>query len=760
MKTRQVDLIKKFLQQEGQLPTALFEQQIIYDDEKILLFGFVDLDEALRLCQRWLVLTDQRLLLLEQREDRVRVLQSHLRLQIKRVAHVRSLGLTSFQFLGADDGPFYFEIHFSHRQKAMMEKIRFALEESVKNIEMQATDIYHSTILRPILEARNNLDAKNQDALLRLLHYLKPYKRDVVVGMGAALLGAFISLVPAYLSGVMLDEVVRPSQDGKLPAEAAMKMSMLFVAGLALTYSLRELFIWQRLKRMSIIGEKVASDLRMGLFKHIQTLGTDFFSRKHSGSLITRISSDTDRIWDFIAFGVVEVTVALGTLLGLTLVLLMRDFKLGLAMVLPIPLFLYAVYWQGERMKRIFLRAWRKWSSVTSHLSDVIPGMQVVKAFGQEEREVKRFDEKNNAFTKETFAVHNSWTSFWPLLMLCVHFTTVIMWLVARPRLLSDVNAPGHLSAGVFVSFLLYATLMVWPIEIIGQVSRMLNRALSSAYRIFEILDTRNPMPMPQKPVNMPKCAGEIEFENVFFSYDNLRQIIKNVSLKIMPGEMIGLVGMSGGGKSTITKLVARFFDATSGVVKIDGEDVKNIDPAWIKKNVGLVLQEPYLFFGSIWENIVYGVPQADEMQIIAAAKAANAHDFILKLPHGYDTIVGERGHTLSGGERQRISIARAILHNPKILILDEATSAVDSETERKIQQALDRLVKGRTTIAIAHRLSTLRQADRLLVVENGVITEAGTHSELMQRRDGKYAKLYKLQYHDQKQEVVHDCNI
>ncbi|MEK6626669.1 MAG: ABC transporter ATP-binding protein, partial [Bdellovibrionota bacterium] len=572
------------------------------------------------------------------------ILKALAREQIKTVVEIKSLGLTTLQFLGGIAGPFYFEVQFTHRQKAMIEKIRFALEEGVTNTDLSATETYQATVLKPILDARNNLADENKDALLRLLHYLRPYKKEVCIGMTAALCGAFISLIPAYLSGKLIDDVVRPYQTNQLNAEIASRLGFTFILGLIGAYVLREFFIWQRLKRMSIIGEKVASDLRNDLFEHIQTLGADFFSRKHSGSLISRIGSDTDRIWDFIAFGVVEVTVALGTLIGLAIVLLSRDFKLGFAMVMPLPFLLYAIYWQGERMKKLFIRAWRKWSVVTSHLSDVIPGIQVVKVFGQESREVKRFTQKNKDFTQETFAFHRTWTTFWPLLMLGVHTTTILMWSLATPRLISPTASPEHLSAGVFVSFLLYATLMVWPLEIIGQVSRMLNRALSSAYRIFEILDTRNPMPMSTSTKAPSECQGDIEFTNVFFSYDKLRPILKNVSFHIRPGEMIGLVGTSGGGKSSITKLLARIYDPQTGVIKLDGHDLKDLEPAWVKKNVGMVLQEPYLFFGTIWENITYGLPNASELDIIAAAKAANAHDFILKLTNGYDTVVGERG--------------------------------------------------------------------------------------------------------------------
>ncbi|MBI2519194.1 MAG: ABC transporter ATP-binding protein [Bdellovibrio sp.] len=741
------ELIQNYLKQKSDLPDGLNSFGEIVGSENVLLFSLIDLDSSLMFCLRWLVLTDKRLLLLEQKNDRLMILQELERDKIKKVVEIKSLGLTTLQFLASDAGPFYFEVQFTHRQKSMMEKMRFAIEEGVQKIEASATETYQTTILKPILDARNNLADEHKDALLRLLHYLRPYKKEVIIGMTAALCGSFISLIPAYLSGKLIDDVVRPYQSHQLNGEIASRLGLAFVFGLVGAYLLREFIIWQRLKRMSIIGEKVASDLREELFKHIQTLGADFFGRKHSGSLISRIGSDTDRIWDFIAFGVVEVTVALGTLAGLVVVLLLRDFKLGLAMVIPLPFLLYAIYWQGERMKKLFIRAWRKWSVVTSHLSDVIPGIQVVKVFGQESREVKRFTQKNKEFTEETFAFHRTWTTFWPLLMLGVHSTTILMWSLATPRMLSPAESPEHLTSGVFVSFLLYATLMVWPLEIIGQVSRMLNRALSSAYRIFEILDTRNPMPMATATKTPINCLGEIEFKNVFFSYDKLRPILKNVNFHIRPGEMIGLVGTSGGGKSTITKLLARIYDPHSGMIKIDGHDLKELEQAWLRKNVGMVLQEPYLFFGSIWENIAYGLPNANELDIIAAAKTANAHDFILSLPNGYDTLVGERGHTLSGGERQRISIARAVLHDPKILILDEATSAVDTETERKIQDALDKLVLNRTTLAIAHRLSTLRKANRLFVIDNGGIVETGTHHELMSIPNGKYAELYRLQF-------------
>jgi len=324
-----------------------------------------------------------------------------------------------------------------------------------------------------------------------------------------------------------------------------------------------------------------------------------------------------------------------------------------------------------------------------------------------------------------------------------VHATTVVVWAFALPRLLGS----GHpLSAGVFVSFLLYTTMFVAPIEVIGQMARTINRATSSAHRVFEVLDSEPEVRDLPDAVRLEPVQGRVSFENVTFAYDGVRQILRGITFDVAPGELIGLVGPSGGGKSTVVNLIARFYDPTGGAVRIDGIDLRGVDSGHYREQIGMVLQDPYLFHGTVVDNIRYAMPHATPSAVVAAAKAANAHDFICKLAQGYDTVVGERGHTLSGGERQRISIARAVLHNPRILILDEATSSVDTETERQIQEALERLIKGRTVFAIAHRLSTLRRASRLFVIEKGRLAEAGTHRELLGKPNGIYRKLYEMQ--------------
>ncbi len=381
---------------------------------------------------------------------------------------------------------------------------------------------------------------------------------------------------------------------------------------------------------------------------------------------------------------------------------------------------------------------------MTDVLSDTIPGIRVVKAFNQEQREIARFGERNEAVTAEFNRIHASWTTFWPLLMLGVHAMTVAVWVFAVPRLLGTGT---HLPVGTFVSFLLYTTMFVGPIDVIGQMARTINRATTSAHRVFEVLDTELEVRDVAEPVRLEPVHGRVTFEHVTFAYDGVRQVLRGVSFDVAPGELIGLVGPSGGGKTTIVNLIARFYDVSGGTIRIDGVDRPAsrhgpLPPADRDGAPGSV-SVPRDGAG---EHPLRHAGGAAQRRWSTAAQAANAHDFITKLQHGYDTVVGERGHTLSGGERQRVSIARAILHDPRILILDEATSSVDTETEREIQQALERLVAGRTVFAIAHRLSTLRKASRLFVIEDGRLVEHGTHAELLVRPEGKYRKLYELQ--------------
>lgn len=721
-------------------------------EEKIDLYAFVDLNAKLQFCEQWVVLTEKNLIVFQGSSGRYKKQTAFCLSKLAKIKEVNSLSSTSLILIEADDLPALLVLRYTHRQKIILGHLKYLLESKIENDQMvfsadfDADVEYQQSVLKPVFEAQNSITSDNAGTFRRLLSYLGPYKKELGLGMTGAVLTTMVSMVPPFISGRLIDTVIKPFQNGGLSFERASMSAWILVAGLGASYLLREFFIWVRLKKMSILGEKVASDLRDDLFTHLQTLSMDFYSRKNTGSIITRVSSDTDRIWDFIAFGVVEVSIAIISLLTLSSVLIALDWRLGVLMSAPVPILLFAIYRHGEKMKRMFIKAWRKWSDLTSLLSDTIPGIQVVKAFNQEKLEVKKFKNRNKIVTSEFNNIHQAWTGFWPLLMLGIHLIIMSVWFLAIPRLINQGENLNQLSVGTFVSFLLYMTMFSQPIEVIGQVARMLNRALSSAYRIFEILDTNPTITNSQSANENVEVKGRVQFENVYFSYDGVRHILKGINFDVKPGEMIGLVGTSGGGKSTITKLIARFYDVSSGEIRIDGMSLKELEVGNYRKQVGMVLQDPYLFQGTIWENIAYGVQGIGKKEVIEAARVANAHDFITNLTHGYDTIVGEKGHTLSGGERQRVSIARAILADPKILILDEATSAVDTETERKIQDALDKLIEGRTVFAVAHRLSTLRQANRIFVIGKGKILESGTHQDLLSRKDGEYYKLHKMQ--------------
>jgi len=728
-----LEIIDRYTDQPTRLPAGLRERiEREWDGGGVALYALSDLDASMKLGESWLCLGPRQLVVATASKDANGCgYELHFidRAAIESVRERQGLSCNVLTLLGAPDTPALAELRFTHRQRLPFENIRFVLEEAIRKRCVPTGDAdaeYADGLAKPIREAQALVAKRELAVLWRLLGYLRPYRRRVIIGMSAAACITVLSLAPPLIAGRLIDDVVAPVQAGELALADATRIAWFAVAAMALVHILRQFCAWVRLRVMSVLGELVARDLRTELYEHLQRLSLAFFSRKKTGSLITRVSADTDRLWEFLALGIIDVSLSFLLLIGLGGVLLWLDWRLGLVMTLPVPVLCAAIWLHGERLQGLFLSAWRKWSNVTDVLSDTIPGIRVVKAFNQESREKERFDRRNYDVTREFNRIHVSWTSFWPSLMLAIHAATVVVWAFAVPRLLgSGTDGVATLSAGTFVAFLLYMTMFIAPIEIIGQMSRIANRATSSAHRVFEVLDSE-PEVVDQAEPKQIAIEGHVRFENVTFGYDGVRQIIRGVSCEIAPGEMIGLVGPSGGGKSTLINLLARFFDVTGGRITVDGVDVRELDSGHYRQQLGMVLQDPYLFFGTVAENIRYGLPEASDAEVIAAAKAANAHDFICRLDHGYDTLVGERGHTLSGGERQRVSIARAILRDPKLLILDEATSSVDTETERKIQEALNRLTEGRTVIAIAHRLSTLHKADRIFVVRDGRIHEQG----------------------------------
>lgn len=572
--------------------------------------------------------------------------------------------------------------------------------------------------------------------LARLTRFAKPHAGMIACGFVLTLAATAIGLAPPYLTMPLLDRVLVPYQYG-----AAVDFGLVawYLAGLAVAAVLAWLLDWARKFVLAWVSERISADLRTQTYAHLQRLSLEFFGGKRTGDLISRVGSDTDRICNFLSLNLIDFATDL-LMIGMAAgILVSIDPLLALVTLCPFPPIVWLTHRVRGRLRRGFQQGAAAWSGMTSVLADTIPGIRVVKAFAQERREIERFAAANGRVLEANDRINRIWSFFGPLVMLLTSLGLLIVWACGAWRV-----AHHQITVGVLTAFVAYIGRFYGRIESMILMVSATQRAAASAQRLFEVLDRVPGVPDPPQPVQPGRLRGEIRLEGVRFKYGS-REILDDVNLSIRPGEMLGLVGPSGAGKSTLINLICRFYDVTSGAILVDGVDIRSFAVEAYRRHVGVVLQDPFLFYGTVAENIAYGRPEASREEIVAAARAARAHEFILRLPDGYDSLVGERGQSLSGGERQRISIARALLTDPRILILDEATSSVDTQTEREIQAALENLVRGRTTIAIAHRLSTLRRADRLVVLEGGRIVEIGNHDQLLQA-SGTYARLHRAQ--------------
>jgi len=572
--------------------------------------------------------------------------------------------------------------------------------------------------------------------LLRLWRFAKPYKRSLLAGFVLTLLATAATLVPPYLTMPLMDKVLIPFQNGVPIAPSTV---LLLLGGLLGAAILAWVLDWTKTYILALVSERIGSDLRTTTYEHLQGLSLEYFGGKRTGDLITRISSGTDRICVFLSSHLLDFVTDLVMIVMTAAILISINPWLALVTLVPLPFIAWLIQVVRDRLRNGFDQVYRIWSEVTSVLADTIPGIRVVKAFAQEKREALRFREANARNLAVNNRVNKVWALFTPTVTVLTEIGLLVVWGFGIWQV-----SKHQITVGVLVAFLAYISRFYSRLGSMSRIVTVTQRAAAGAKRIFDILDHVSSVPEPSQPVHLKQVSGAIEVRNVSFRYGT-RGILNDISLAISPGEMIGLVGHSGAGKSTLVNLICRFYDVTEGSICIDGVDIRSLPVAEYRRNIGLVLQEPFLFFGTIAENIAYGKPGATREEIVGAARAAHAHEFILRLPQGYDSLVGERGQALSGGERQRISIARALLIDPRILILDEATSSVDTETELEIQGALDNLIRGRTTLAIAHRLSTLRRADRLVVLDRGEIVEQGCHEELLANR-GAYFRLERAQ--------------
>jgi ATP-binding cassette, subfamily B, bacterial len=568
--------------------------------------------------------------------------------------------------------------------------------------------------------------------LLRLFEYTRPYKARLVWGAVLTFGGAAIDLIPPYLSIKLIDNVFLKRQVEMFTwLIVALVLARIASAGIQIA----------RGRNVAFLSAKITVAIRQSLFNKLQQLSLSFYDKRNVGSIMSRMTNDTSSLYDVLVDGIPIIFNQGALLIGIPTAMLLVNWQVAIWTLVPVPLVLFGVYKFRRRMMKVWSRYHHSNARLSGALSGVLQGTRVVKAFHGEDREMSRFGRRIRDLAGIGYEAESNWSTFFPIVVFTMWIGTFVIWIVGGRSILDNTMSLGQLTA-----ILAYAAMMQQPMMMLQRIVDWTSRSLTAAERVFEILDTPIDIDDAPNAIAMPKVKGSVTFKDVHFSYDKTREVLHGIDLEVRSGEMIGIVGHSGAGKSTLINLLLRFYDPTQGSIELDGVNLRDLKVDDFRRQVGVVLQESYLFPGSIKDNIAYGRPECTLREVMEAAKAANAHHFIVNFPDGYDTYVGERGQRLSGGERQRIAIARAILHNPKVLILDEATASVDTETERLIQEALEHLVEGRTTFAIAHRLSTLREADRLVVIEDGKVVEMGTHDELLEREDGVFRKLVEMQ--------------
>lgn len=567
---------------------------------------------------------------------------------------------------------------------------------------------------------------------LRILSYIKPYMHRLLFAMVCTIMAAAGNLYIPWIIKDMIDEVLADKNGTMLNWIAASIIAIFIVRGL---------FWYGQNYLMSYVGQSVIIDIRAAVFKKLQRLSVSFYDKNKTGTIMSYVTNDVNALQSAMVENTIEMITEGFILIGSVVAMIYLDWRLTLFTVCTFPVVLWFMEFFGKKIRKTGGRIQECTADITSVLQESVASARVIKSFVREDYEVDRFDVENKANFRANMKNAQLMATLTPVVELVAAIgVTMIIWYGGN----NVIN--GTITAGSLVAFLTYAVNISNPIKRLTRVIGNIQKALAAAQRVFMIIDMPEEIAESRDAKQLPEVSGKVEFQNVSFAYNDKGNVITDLSFSVKPGEVIAIVGPSGAGKSTIANLLPRFYDVNKGDIKIDGHSVREVTLDSLREQVGIVPQETMLFNGSVYNNILYGRLDATKEEIEAAAKAANAHDFIMQLTDGYETKLGDRGVNLSGGQRQRIAIARAILKNPRILILDEATSALDTESERVVQEALDRLMVGRTSFVIAHRLSTVKNADKILVLEKGNLVESGTHDELL-ALDGLYANLYKIQY-------------